>query len=168
MITPEDLLGRRLAQVTTSWHHHREDEPSLLHMWLRLDGLGPVRFHTAGGDLPLMEIDEPHGPYDMDEYGRVTVEHDLPGFPLTGYAGERIVSVREVRQSYRHLDIPVGLALRFESGGVSVLDLGDDLVVTPDRRPDPVEGLIEGRFHGVPAGGPGSPGPTAPAGSGSS
>ncbi|MFJ9429522.1 hypothetical protein ACIRQY_07635 [Streptomyces sp. NPDC101490] len=104
----------------------------------------------------------------MDEYGHVTVEHDLPGFPLTGFVGERIVSVREVRQLYRHLDIPVGLALRFESAGVSVLDLGDDLVVTSDRHPDPVEDLAEGRFHRMPAAAPGGPGPTAPAGTGSS
>ncbi|WP_249400971.1 hypothetical protein [Streptomyces sp. PKU-MA01144] len=61
MVNAEDLIGRRLLKVTTSWHHYQETEPSLLHMWLHMDGLGPVRFHTRGDGLSL-EIGEPHGP----------------------------------------------------------------------------------------------------------
>jgi hypothetical protein len=33
MIDAEDLVGRHVLKVTTSWHHYRETEPSLLHMW---------------------------------------------------------------------------------------------------------------------------------------
>jgi hypothetical protein len=72
-------------KVTTSWHHYRETKPSLLHVWLHMDGLGPVRFHTPNDGLSL-EADQPHGPYDMDEYGHATVEDDLPDFPMTRFA----------------------------------------------------------------------------------
>ncbi|MFF3655930.1 hypothetical protein [Streptomyces olivochromogenes] len=41
-----DLIGKRLLRVTTAWHHYAADEPSLLHLWLHLEGLGPVHFHT--------------------------------------------------------------------------------------------------------------------------
>ncbi|MEU6968519.1 hypothetical protein AB0A71_12390 [Kitasatospora aureofaciens] len=80
MINAEDLAGRRLMKVTTSWHPYQETEPSLLHLWLHLDGLGPVRFHTPGDGLSL-EIDQPHGPYDMAEYGHTTVETTCPVSP---------------------------------------------------------------------------------------
>ncbi|MEY9877814.1 hypothetical protein ABH931_007338 [Streptacidiphilus sp. MAP12-33] len=131
MIESEDLVDGRLLKVTTSWHHYPEIEPSLLHMWLHVDGLGPVRFHTPGSGLS-MELDEPHGPYDMDEFGHTTVEDDLPAFPMTRFVGQRILSAPEIRYRSEHLDFAIGVALRFESGTVRVLNLGDEIVVADD------------------------------------
>ncbi|MET7976138.1 hypothetical protein ABZW44_24440 [Streptomyces mirabilis] len=53
-----DLIGERLLRVTTAWHHYADGEPSLLHLWLHLEGLGPVHFHTPGTGLSLT-IDQP-------------------------------------------------------------------------------------------------------------
>ncbi|UNO43465.1 hypothetical protein [Streptomyces sp. MST-110588] len=138
MISFEDLVDRRLLHVTTSWHHHQETEPSLLHMWLHMDGLGPVRFHTPGDGLSL-EINRPHGPYDMDEYGHTTVEEDPPGFPMTRFTGRRILSGREIRYQHGNLDFAVGITLRFASGSIRVLAFGDDLVLAHDQHLGPVE-----------------------------
>ncbi|GAA2229388.1 hypothetical protein GCM10010232_14550 [Streptomyces amakusaensis] len=132
MIDAAGLTGRRLRAVTTSWHHHPESEPSLLHLWLHLDGLGPVRFHGTN-DRILLDVDEPHGPYDMGEYGHTTVERDLPGFPVHRFLGRRILSVRAIRHQDGEFDCAVGLALRFPGGDIRVLDLRDDLVVTGEE-----------------------------------
>ncbi|AWI29593.1 hypothetical protein [Streptomyces tirandamycinicus] len=138
MVNAEDLIGRRLLKVTTSWHHYQETEPSLLHMWLHMDGLGPVRFHTRDDGLSL-EIDEPHGPYDISECGHTTVEDDLPDFPMTRFIGLRILSVREIRyRSGRH-DYAVGNTFQFPNGTIRVLDFADDIVLAHDRDLGPVE-----------------------------
>ncbi|MDN3262445.1 hypothetical protein QWJ26_22070 [Streptomyces sp. CSDS2] len=138
MISAEDLVGKRLLQVTTSWHHYQDTEPSLLHMWWHMDGLGPVRFHTPGDGLS-MEIDEPHGPYDMGEYGHTTVEADLPGFPVTRFVGRQVLAVRETRCRHGDYDVAVGLAARFPNGTIRVLNLADELVLAQDRHLGPVE-----------------------------
>ncbi|MEV7119191.1 hypothetical protein [Kitasatospora griseola] len=138
MINAEDLVGRLLLKVTTSWHHYPETEPSLLHMWLHMDGLGPVRFHTPGDGLSL-EIDQPHGPYDMDEYGHTTVEDDLPDFPMTRFIGQRILSVREIRYQRDDYDFAVGIAVQFPEGTIRILNLADEIVLARDRRLGPVE-----------------------------
>ncbi|MFE6457240.1 hypothetical protein ACFVP0_07265 [Streptomyces cinereoruber] len=138
MVNAEDLVGRHLLKVTTSWHHFQETEPSLLHMWLHMAGLGPVRFHTRGNGLSL-EIDRPHGPYDMGEYGRTTVEKDLPDFPMTRFVGRQILSVREIRYQDGTYDFAIGIAVRFSGGTVRVLDLADEIVLAHDRHLGPVE-----------------------------
>ncbi|MFE7191369.1 hypothetical protein [Kitasatospora sp. NPDC057541] len=138
MINAEDLIGRYLLKVTTSWHHYRETEPSLLHMWLHMDGLGPVRFHTPGDGLSL-EIDQPHGPYDMDEYGHTTVEEDLPGFLMTQFIGQRILSVRRIRYQHHAYDFAIGLAARFPCDTVRILNLADEIVLARDQHLGPVE-----------------------------
>ncbi|MFJ5135923.1 hypothetical protein [Streptomyces sp. NPDC088707] len=138
MINAEDLVGRRLLKVTTSWHHYEETEPSLLHMWLHMDGVGPVRFHTPGDGLS-MEVDQPHGPYDMDEYGHTTVEDDLPDFPMTRFVGRQILSTREIRYRHDHLDFAVGIALRFARGSIRVLNLADEIILAYDQHLGPVE-----------------------------
>jgi hypothetical protein len=138
MINAEGLVGRRLLQVTTSWHHYEATEPSLLHMWLHMDGLGPVRFHTPGDGLS-MEIDQPHGPYDMDEYGHTTVEDDLPDFPMSRFVGQQIHSTREIRYQHDNLDFAVGIALQFASGSIRVLNLADEIVLAHDQHLGPVE-----------------------------
>ncbi|MDH6129954.1 hypothetical protein, partial [Kitasatospora sp. GP82] len=126
-IDAEDLVGRRLLQVTTSWHYYPETEPSFLHMWLHMDGLGPVRFHTPGDGLAL-EIDQPHGPYDMDEYGHTTVENDLPDFPMTPFIGQQILSVREIRYRDKNIDFAAGITVQFPSASIRVLNLADEIV----------------------------------------
>ncbi|MFD8019166.1 hypothetical protein [Streptomyces lavendulae] len=138
MINPEDLVGRGLLKVTTSWHHYEETTPSLLHMWLHMDGLGVVRFHAAGDGLSL-EIDQPHGPYGMDEYGHTTVEDNPPGFPMTRFVRRRILSVREVRYRHGDYDFAVGITVQFSSGTIRVLNLADEIVLAQDRHLGPVE-----------------------------
>lgn len=137
-------MGRRLLRVTTSWHHYRETEPSLLHMWLHMDGLGPVRFHTPGEGLS-MEIDEPHGPYGMDEYGHTTVVDDLPDFPMTRFVGQQILSVREIRYQRGTYDVAVGISARFPGGAIRVLNLADEIVLAHDRH----LGQAEAHLHEV-------------------
>ncbi|MFF0415574.1 hypothetical protein ACFYUY_34725 [Kitasatospora sp. NPDC004745] len=138
MINAEDLVDRRLLKVTTSWHHYQETEPSLLHMWLHMDGLGPVRFHTPGDGLSL-EIDQPHGPYDMDEYGHTTVEDDLPDFPMTRFIGQRILSVRKIRYQRGDYDIAVGITVQFPDGTIRILNLADEIVLAHGQHLGPVE-----------------------------
>ncbi|MFI9066436.1 hypothetical protein ACIGQE_31980 [Streptomyces sp. NPDC053429] len=62
-----------------------------------------------------MEIDQPHGPYDMDEYGRTAVKEDLPVFPMTRFVGQRILSTREIRYRHRNLVSAVGIVVQFPS-----------------------------------------------------
>jgi hypothetical protein len=138
MINAEDLVGRHVLKVTRSWHHYQETEPSLLHMWLHMDGLGPVRFHTPGDGLSL-EIDQPHGPYDMDEYGHTTVEDDLPGFPMARFVGQRILSVREIRYQSGDYDFAVGITVQFPGGTIRILNLADEIVLAHDQHLGPVE-----------------------------
>lgn len=138
MINAEDLVGRRMLRVTTSWHHYPETEPSLLHMWLHVDDLGPVRFHTPGDGLS-MEIDQPHGPYDMDEYGHTTVEDDPPDFPMSAFVGWRILSTREIRYRDGNLDFAVGISMQFPSASIRILNLADEIVLAHDRHLGPVE-----------------------------
>ncbi|MFI1584737.1 hypothetical protein [Embleya sp. NPDC020630] len=138
MINAEDLVGRHLLKVTTSWHHYQETEPSLLHMWLHMDGLGPVRFHTTGDGLSL-EMDQPHGPYDMDEYGHTTAEDDPPEFPMTRFIGRQILSVREIRYQDGDYDFAIGITVRFPGGTIRVLNLADEIVLAHDQHLGPVE-----------------------------
>ncbi|MFF5393153.1 hypothetical protein ACFY5H_33360 [Streptomyces sp. NPDC013012] len=142
MINAEDLVGRHVLKVTTSWHHHQDTKPSLLHMWLHMDGLGPVRFHTPADGLSL-KIDQPHGPYDMDEYGHTTVEDDLPGFPLTQFVGQRIHSVQEIRYQHRTYDFAVGITVQFPGGAIRILNLADEIVLACDQH----LGLVEEHLY---------------------
>ena len=135
MISADELVGRRLEQVTLSLHEHPSaDEPSLVHMWLHLSGLGPVRFHTAPDDSIELALDQPHGDYDMDEYGRVVVAPAPPAFPMSGFLGRSIRAVRYIVD--RHLDAEIGLLLEFDRGRVRVLNLADELVITDRALPD--------------------------------
>ncbi|WP_328946930.1 hypothetical protein OG259_41115 [Streptomyces sp. NBC_00250] len=138
MINAEDLVGRHLLKVTTSWHHYKKTEPSLLHMWLHMDGLGPVRFHTPDDGL-FLEIDQPHGPYDMDEYGHTTVEDDLPSFPMARFVGQRILSAREIRYRRGNYDFAIGITVQFPDGTMHILNLADEIVLAHDQHLGPVE-----------------------------
>ncbi|MFH9471837.1 hypothetical protein ACH4LT_31955 [Streptomyces clavifer] len=75
-----DLIGRRLLKVTTALLHYADDEPSLVHLWLHLDGLGPVLFHTPSTGLRLL-LDEPHGPYAVEG---PAPDAEVRTSPLTG------------------------------------------------------------------------------------
>ncbi|MGW5126584.1 hypothetical protein ACWEQ7_21515 [Streptomyces sp. NPDC004069] len=115
-----------------------------------MDGLGPVRFHTAGDGLAL-EIDQPHGPYDMDEYGRTTVEDDPRDFPTSPFVGEQVLSVREIRYRDGNLDFAVGITVQFPSGKIRLLNLADELVLAYDQHLGPVEvHLHEVTTHAAP------------------
>ncbi|WP_405009325.1 hypothetical protein [Kitasatospora sp. NBC_01539] len=142
MINSQDLVGRQLLKVTTSWHHYPGIEPCLLHLWLHLDGLGPVRFRPEGVGLAL-DADRPHGPFDMGEHGRTAVEDDLPDFPLAPLVGGRVESVREVRYRDGPLEFPIGVAIGFTAGPVRILSLGDEIVVARDEH----LGAVEAHLH---------------------
>ncbi|MFF4128154.1 hypothetical protein ACFYYP_31910 [Microbispora rosea] len=135
MISADELVGRRLEKVTLSLHEHPSaDEPSLVHMWLHVSGLGPVRFHTAPDDSIELTLHRPHGDYDMDECGRVVVAPAPPAFPMSGFLGQSIQAVRYIVD--RHIDADIGLLLEFDHGRVRVLNLADELVVTVGALPD--------------------------------
>lgn len=133
-----DLIGRRLLRVTTAWHHYSDDEPSLLHLWLHLEGLGPVLFHTPSTGLSL-RIDQPHGPYSMEEHGSVSVVDDSPDIPVTRFVGQLIRSVREIRYEDGRVNFAAGLTLQFPSGSVRLLGPDDDLVIARDQQSSSVE-----------------------------
>ncbi|WP_328956062.1 hypothetical protein [Kitasatospora purpeofusca] len=134
MVTPEDLVGRQMQGVTCSWFHARDGggEPELLRMWLHMEDLGPVRFHTLDHILDL-RIDEPHSSYDMDMLGHVTVSDSPDEFPLAPFAGSGVVSIQHIRQ--RSINSRVGFKVTFQVGSVRILALADDLVVTATRLP---------------------------------
>ncbi|MFE6049354.1 hypothetical protein ACFQ6N_01190 [Kitasatospora sp. NPDC056446] len=110
-LLPADLVGRRLLKVTTAWHHYADDDPSLVHLWLHLEGLGPVVFHTPSTGLSL-RVEQPHGPYAMDEYGRVSVADDPPDVPMARFVGQPIRSVRQIEEPSLLTDFLVGAGSR--------------------------------------------------------
>ncbi|MEU4097332.1 hypothetical protein [Streptomyces sp. NPDC026673] len=137
-LSAADLIGRRLLKVTTARHHHADDDPSLVHLWLHLEGLGPVLFHTPSTGVSL-RADQPHGPYSVEEQGSVSVIDDAPDVPVTRFVGQTIRSVRRIDYDDGHVAFTAGLTLRFPSGRIRLLGLGDDLLIAHDRYPDAVE-----------------------------
>ncbi|MFC9634317.1 hypothetical protein ACFTY8_34945 [Streptomyces mirabilis] len=133
-----DLIGRRLLRVTTACHHHADDEPSLLHLWLHLEGLGPVLFHTPSTGLSL-RIDQPHEPYSMEQYGSVVVVEDSPALSVTRFIGEPVRSVREISYRDARVDFVAGLTLQFPGGSIRLLAFEDELVLAHDQHLGPVE-----------------------------
>lgn len=136
-----DLVGRRLLRVTTAWHCYAEDEPSLLHLWLHMEGLGPVLFHTPGTGLSP-RVDQPHGPYSMEDDGHVTVTDDSSDVPVAQFVGELIRSVREIRYRDTCVDFAIGLTLQFPSGSIRLLALDDELVLAHNQHLGSVEAYL--------------------------
>ncbi|MCX4744071.1 hypothetical protein OG455_00840 [Kitasatospora sp. NBC_01287] len=136
-----DLIGKRLLRVTAAWHHDGADEPSLLHLWLHLEGLGPVLFHTPGTGLSL-RVDRPRELYSMEPHGQVTLADDSPDVPLTRFVGQAIRSVREIHHRDARADFVAGLTLQFPGGSVRLLALDDELVLAHDRYLGPVEAQL--------------------------
>ncbi|MFD7876051.1 hypothetical protein ACFV5G_18435 [Streptomyces sp. NPDC059766] len=141
-LIPADLIGRRLLKATTAWHHHADDEPSLVHLWLHLEGLGPVQFHTPSTGVAL-RADQPHGPYSMDEYGSVSVADDSPDDPVTSFVGQPVRSVRQIRYDDGHVGFTAGLTLQFPGGSIRLLGLDDDLLIAHDQH----LGAVEAHLH---------------------
>ncbi|MET8543052.1 hypothetical protein ABZW03_20725 [Kitasatospora sp. NPDC004799] len=137
-----DLVGRRLQGVTAAWHRYADREPSLLHLWLRLEGLGPVLFHTPSTGLSL-RAGPPHGPHATAPYGSVLVTDDPPQVPVTRFVGRPIRSVREIGYDDGQVAFPAGLALLFPGGSVRLLALVDEPVVAHDRD----LGAVEAHLH---------------------
>lgn len=86
-----------------------------------------------------LEIDQPHGPYDMDEYGHTTVEDDLPDFPMSPFVGQQILSVREIRYQDGNLDFATGITVQFSGGNIRILNLADEIILAHDQHLGPVE-----------------------------
>ncbi|MFD9124565.1 hypothetical protein [Kitasatospora sp. NPDC059571] len=137
-----DLIGRRLLKLTTAWHHHADDDPSLVHLWLHLEGLGPVLFHTPSTGVSLRP-DRPHGPYSMEEYGSVSVIDDSPDVPVTRFVGQVIRSVRQIDYNDGRVSFTAGLTLQFPKGSIRLLGLVDDLLIAHDQ---PL-GAVEAHLH---------------------
>ncbi|MFD7480753.1 hypothetical protein ACFV8Z_54205 [Streptomyces sp. NPDC059837] len=137
-----DLIGRRLLKVTTAWHHYADDDPSLVHLWLHLEGLGPVLFHTPSTGLSL-RADQPHGPYSMEEHGSVSVIDDSPDVPVTRFVGQTIRAVREIDYNDGHVGFTAGLTLQFPSGSIRLLSLVDGLLIAHDQH----LGAVEAHLH---------------------
>ncbi|MFE9558225.1 hypothetical protein ACFYOD_32675 [Streptomyces sp. NPDC006703] len=110
----------------------------MLHLWLHLEGLGPVLFHTPRTGLSL-KIDQPHEPYSMEQHGHVTVTEDSPVIPVARFVGQTIRSVREIWYRDNRIGFAAGLTLRFPSGSIRLLALGDDLILACDQHLGPVE-----------------------------
>ncbi|MFR9797504.1 hypothetical protein ACL02U_16585 [Streptomyces sp. MS06] len=136
-----DLVGKRLLRVTASWHHYAGDEPSLLHLWLHLEGLGPVRFHTPGTGL-LLGSDQPPEPYSTRQHGSVSVVDDSPDVPATRFVGQPIHSAREISYRDGRVDFVAGLRLRFPGGSIRLLALDDELVLAHDQHLGTAEALL--------------------------
>ncbi|MBN6053568.1 hypothetical protein JYK22_16625, partial [Nonomuraea sp. RK-328] len=97
-------------------------------MWLHLAGLRPVRFHTAPDDSLDLSADQPHDSYDMEEYGRVSVDPAPQNFPMSRFLGQ---SVREAHRIIDHqFEVEVGLWLAFDRGEVCILNMADELVIS--------------------------------------
>ncbi|GJF32704.1 hypothetical protein KNE206_54040 [Kitasatospora sp. NE20-6] len=137
-----DLIGKQLMRVTTAWHRYADAEPSLLHLWLHLEGLDPVLFHTPGTGL-LLRVDQPHRPYAMVEHGEVSVIDDSPDVLLTQFVGQPIRSVREIGYDDGRVNFTAGLTLQFPSGSIRLLGLDDDLVIAHDQD----LGAVEAHLH---------------------
>ncbi|MDI2129562.1 hypothetical protein [Yinghuangia seranimata] len=138
---PSRLVGRRLLRVTSAWYHYGDNEPELLHVWLHMDGLGPVQAHTPGEGLALL-LTKPHEPYTMDEYGSVTLDDDSPDVALTRFVGETVRAVRSITYRDGRFASPSGVVLEFDGGRVRLLAFGDGLVVGDDRRLGTVEACL--------------------------
>ncbi|MFC9329599.1 hypothetical protein [Kitasatospora sp. NPDC057015] len=137
-----DLIGRRLLKVTTAWHHHADDDLSLVHLWLHLEGLGPVLVHTPSTGV-FLRADQPHGPYSMEGHGSVSVTDDSPDVPMTRFVGQTIRSVRQIDYNDGHCGFTAGLTLRFPSGSIRLLGLVDDLLIAHDQH----LGAVEAHLH---------------------
>ena len=126
-----DLIGERLLQATTSWHHHAEHTPALVHLWLHLEQLGPVKVHTPGTGVS-MRIERVHKPYSMEQFGEVKVVDNAPNTALTQFVGQSIRSVREITYRDTRLEFIAGLTRHFPDGIVRLLALDDELVIAHD------------------------------------
>jgi len=161
VIDLKGLIGRRILHVTTSWHHHPDAEPSLLHLWLHIEDLGPVRFHTATSGALELQADQPHDPYDMDQYGHVAVEDAPADSLLNSLLGQPIHGIAEIHDATAGTPIvvPIGVVLLLPEGDVRILNLADELVVTADQ----VSGTSETRLrvHSEPEGPPPQSRPSA-------
>ncbi|MGJ6970219.1 hypothetical protein ACSDR0_51105, partial [Streptosporangium sp. G11] len=141
VISADELASRRLLQVTVSWHIHPSDnQASLVHMWLHLDDLDSVLFHTAPDASLELTLDRPHDSYDMDEHGQVIVGPAPEDFLMSRFIGQ---SIRAVHRIIDHrIETEIGLRLELDRGEVRILNLDDELVITDTALPDALEAAL--------------------------
>ncbi|WP_405003511.1 hypothetical protein OHV13_03115 [Kitasatospora purpeofusca] len=136
-VTTADLVGARLTRVTAARHHRRPvTAPQLSHLWLHLEGLGPVLFRSPGSGLS----------FRADAAGATdgTTTTDPADLPLTRFLGQSIRSVGAIEYRDGGSAFTAGLALGFEGGRVRLLGLdGALLVVGPEEH----LGGVEARLH---------------------
>ncbi|MEV7598233.1 hypothetical protein AB0O91_12730 [Kitasatospora sp. NPDC089797] len=141
-LSAADLIGRRLLRVSTAWHHYADDDPSLMYLWLHLEGLGPVLVRAPSTGVSL-RAEQPHGPYSMEEYGSVSVTDDSPDVPVTRFLGQTIRSVRQIDYDDGRVGFAAGLVLQFPGGSIRLLGLVDDLLIAHDQD----LGAVEAHLH---------------------
>ncbi|GAA3667433.1 hypothetical protein GCM10022224_034560 [Nonomuraea antimicrobica] len=141
MISADEFVSRSLLQVTVSWHTHpSDDQASLVHMWLHMSDLGPVRVHTAPDASLELTLDQPHDSYDMDEYGQVIVGPAPVDLLMSRFIGQ---SIRAVHSIIDHrIETEIGLRLKLDHGEARILNLGDELVITDTALPDALEAAL--------------------------
>lgn len=138
-VDPYDLAGRTLLGVTANGFHGPAagDQPSLVHVWLDVEGIGQVMCHSR----LALELYRwfPDEPYDMQELGRVTVGPVDDTFPLARFIGSRIDMVRIVQELHTRgpaVWCDIGMSRYAGADRAQVLGIVDDLVVT-DGLPNP-------------------------------
>ncbi|MFI7649014.1 hypothetical protein ACIBTZ_23485 [Micromonospora sp. NPDC049460] len=122
-----DRIGLRLDGVTEArhWYEGRRDGDagSLLYAWLHFADRPPTRLHGRSEEL-LLDVTDPHGPYDMAEHGEVRVgPARRPDLLATG-VGERLNRAAVlVEPSTGYCS---GLLLRLGGIDLLVATLGDE------------------------------------------
>ncbi|GAA2628601.1 hypothetical protein [Paractinoplanes durhamensis] len=131
------VAGRRLEAVTEArfWHQGRRapDAESLLHAWLFFEYLMPVRLHGRGDQL-LLDHQDPHSSYAMDNDGETKVGPAQPPDLLASFVGERLIdgAVIENRDGRPGC---AGLILRFDRGDLVIETLADEWILALGPKP---------------------------------
>ncbi|MEV4436576.1 hypothetical protein [Streptomyces sp. NPDC049585] len=141
-----DLIGRRLLRVTAAWLQHDGVTPSLLSLWLHLEEMGPVLFHTPSAGLSLRTASAGEL-YQVGECGSVSVVDDPPDLSVTRFVGQPIRSAYQIVYRDGRTGFSAGLTLRFPNGTVRLLALDDDLVIAGDQDLGPVEAHLHADVH---------------------
>jgi hypothetical protein len=130
MVDPRALTNRALLGVAAGWYvaTHTADK-ALIHVWLKVDGLGYLKCHSLSG--VQLSIEAPYSGYEMEELdSRVQVQRGGPA-SLSAIVGATITDVSDLEQD----SVVVGFVLHTTQGSVAIADIGDDLWVAawPDE-----------------------------------
>lgn len=134
-VAPEDLIGARLLKVIAAWHVVDSVRSQVLtEVWLVFDSVGLIRAEVASDWQLRIDRQRIHGPYDMQDLGRIEIDTPGDALPLSEHVGSRVVSVEAEHEStFGQL---MGLKMRFDSGTIRLRSWGGDLRVEALRSDD--------------------------------